>query len=474
MTASMLFRSVLVVGLLAGTLTGRSQEWERLFDGKTMAGWQSSDDPGSFKIENGAIICQGPRAHLFYTNGSFKDFDLSLEVMTRPGANSGVYFHTRYQPGGWPTNGFEVQVCNSPQMHNGYRENKLTGSLYGLRNIYKQMAADERWFELRIEVRGNRVRTWVDTQLLVDYREPQSPGRKRLSEGTFALQCHDPESRVAYRNIRLRRVVGEPSEVVSAPAFDEYDREVIRWGSQNYPMINYHLHLKGGLTLPEVLADSRRTGVFPGIAVNCGLNFSITNDAGIYAYLRENSGQPAFVAMQAEGREWVKMFSKEAVAAFDYVFSDAMTIVDDSGRRMRLWLTKEVPPIPDPEAFMEMLVDRTVRIIREEPINVYVNPTYLPSVIAPDYDKLWTEGRMSKVISAAAQRGIAIEINSRLRLPKPAFLKLAKAAGCKFTMGTNNPEREIGRIDYGLEMIRELNLRWDDFWVPPTRTKRAL
>ncbi len=179
--------------------------------------------------------------------------------------------------------------------------------------------------------------------------------------------------------------------------------------------------------------------------------------------------QSAFVAMQAEGREWVNLFSREAIGKFDYVFTDAMTIVDDTGRRMRLWITNEVPPIPNPEAFMDTLVDRTVKILRDEPINVYVNPTYLPAQIAGDYDRLWTEDRMQRVVEAAAARGIAIEINSRLQLPGPAFLKLAKAAGCKFTMGTNNTDRDIGKLEYSLAMIKELGLDWRDFWVPPPR-----
>jgi hypothetical protein len=137
----------------------------------------------------------------------------------------------------------------------------------------------------------------------------------------------------------------------------------------------------------------------------------------------------AFVAMQAEGREWVKLFSKDAISKFDYIFTDAMTISDDSGRRMRLWVNAEVPEIKDPQAFMDMLVDRTVKILTDEPIDVFVNPTFLPESIARDYDRLWTEPRMKRVIAAAAARKIAIEISSRYRLPGPAFLKLAKAAG---------------------------------------------
>jgi hypothetical protein len=237
-------------------------------------------------------------------------------------------------------------------------------------------------------------------------------------------------------------------------------------------MVNYHVHLKAGLGLEEAMALSRQSGVFYGIAVNCGLGFPITNDAGINEYLKTMQGRPVFVGMQAEGREWVKMFSREAIARFDYVITDAMTIVDDSGRRMRLWIDGEVPQITDKEAFMEMLVDRTIKILSTEPIDIYVNPTFLPASIAADYDRLWTEARMKRVVEAAAKNRIAIEINSRYRLPSPAFLRLAKAEGCRFTFGTNNADRNVGSLDYGFQMIDELGLKWQDIWTP-TRTLRA-
>ena len=169
--------------------------------------------------------------------------------------------------------------------------------------------------------------------------------------------------------------------------------------------------------------------------------------------------------MQAEGREWPKLFSKEAIAKFDYVFTDAMTIVDHRGRRARLWIKDEVD-IPDKQAFMELLVRTIVDILDDEPIDIYVNPTYLPDVLAAEYDELWTPARVGKVIDAAARNGVAIEISNRLRLPKPAFIKQAKQAGIKFTFGTNNVDRNLGRCEYGLEMIEKCGLTPQDFWMP--------
>lgn len=468
---------ILLTALILAPILAFGQDWQPLFDGKSLDGWKESEAADSFRISDGQIVCDGPRSHLFYAGpdgrADFKNFELSVEVMTHNGANSGVYFHTAFQERGFPDQGFEVQVLNRRSATGSYRENKLTGSLYAVRNVYKALAQDDDWFTLRIRVVGKTVQVRVNDKLVVDYVEsepapevPGHPGRK-LGHGTFALQCHDAKSKTAFRNLRVRKLPDAEVDVgPAAPAFNDYDREILRLGAANYPVVNYHVHLKGGLTLEEALASSRQTGIFYGIAINCGLNFSVTNDAGIEAYLKSMQGQPCFVAMQAEGREWVHLFSKAAISRFDYVFTDAMTIFDDQGRRMRLWMPNEVPEIKDRQVFMEMLVDRTVKILETEPINVYVNPTFLPSQIAAEYDLLWTPARMRKVIAAAAAHRIAIEINSRYRLPSLAFIKLAKAAGCKFTFGTNNADRDIGRLDYAFQMANEAALKWQDIWVP--------
>jgi histidinol phosphatase-like PHP family hydrolase len=129
-------------------------------------------------------------------------------------------------------------------------------------------------------------------------------------------------------------------------------------------------------------------------------------------------------------------------------------------------MPSEVPEINDPQAFMDMLVDRTVKILETEPIDVYVNPTFLPAQLAGEYDRLWTPARMCRVVAAAAGHHVAIEINSRYKLPSLEFIKLAKAAGCQFTFGTNNGDRNIGRLDYAFQMVRDAGLQWQDIWVP--------
>ena len=234
----------------------------------------------------------------------------------------------------------------------------------------------------------------------------------------------------------------------------------------DFSMVDYHVHLKGGLTLDEAKAWALKHGMRYGIAQNCGEGFPVTDDAGLTAYIETMTDKNVYVGMQAEGRAWVEMFSPEAIARFDYVFTDAMTWRNDEGHRMRLWIKDEVV-IGDPETFMDMLVERTVWILENEPIDIYVNATYLPAELAGDYNKLWTEERIDRVTNAAVANGVAIEISAGMKLPKPSFIKRAKAAGAIFSFGTNNGGKDdLGNLAYCRQMIAECGLTPDDMFVP--------
>jgi len=185
--------------------------WTALFDGKTLEGWKASDDPASFTVEKGQIVVNakgGKPSHLFYVgpvqNHEFKNFELKLDIMTMPGANSGVYIHTQYQPTGWPSKGYEVQVNNS------HTDPKRTGGLYNVQDVFEPPAKDNEWFTMDIKVEGKHVTVRVNDKQLVDYTEPagvQRPAEQAgrvLSSGTFALQAHDPKSTVYYKNIMVK------------------------------------------------------------------------------------------------------------------------------------------------------------------------------------------------------------------------------------------------------------------------------
>ncbi len=182
--------------------------WISLFDGKSLSGWKISDNPLSIRVEDGAIVTNGSRAHAFYDgpvqNHNFKNFEFKAEVMTFPGSNSGIYFHTEYQPEGWPSKGYEVQVNNSQS------DWRRTGSLYSIVDVKETYVKDNEWYTEYIKVEGKRVIIKINDVVVIDYTEPANPLREEgtknriISSGTFALQAHDPGSKVMYRSIMVR------------------------------------------------------------------------------------------------------------------------------------------------------------------------------------------------------------------------------------------------------------------------------
>ncbi len=462
-------------GAAAVGAQGQDGGWVELFNGKDLEGWKQQTPSGSWTVRDGLLTADGPMCHLFYTGplkgADFRNFELEAEVMTRPGCNSGIYFHTRWQETNWPQKGCEVQINNTQA-----REKKKTGSLYNLRMNYKQYAPDNEWFKMHIAVRGKNAQVRLNGMLMVDYHEPTPPvippppGMERerfIDHGTFALQCHDPGSKAMFKSVRVRPLADDAGAGGPVYEADATFKTILADGARGIPMLDLHVHPKGGLTVEAAVKKMMRDGIQYGLAMNGGQGQPVTGDEGARAFAASLKGLPVFIGMQAEGREWTGMFSRSAVEQFDYVFTDAMTWTDRRGKRMRTWIPEEVGTIGDAEEFMDTLVERAVGILEKEPVDIYANPTYVPEQLQGRYEELWTKERRGRVIEAAAKNHVAVELNNRYRIPGAAFIKEARDAGCKFTMGSNNKGAEdLGRSEYGLQMIEECGLKSGDFFVP--------
>ena len=467
--------------ILAVTSCTKEQEWTELFNGKDLTGWTANENPGSFRVEDGLLVCDGPRSHLFYTGdfkkGVFRNFEMKATVKTMPSSNSGIVFHTQEQKSGPLLRGYEVQIDNSYEREGDFKELKKTGSLYGIRNVYYPTVADNEWFEISFKVVENRCEIWVNATKVVDYIQPDDPYRpkndkwKIFSAGRIALQCHDEQSKVYFKSIQIKPL--PKAEKFEPLVSKEWDTKITKLSMENFPVIDFHTHLKGGLTLPQEIENSIKLGINYGVAPNCGLHFPVTNDQSLYAYMDTVKGQPIFRGMQAEGREWITLFSPEAVSQFDYIFTDAMTWTDHKGRRMRLWMPEEVF-VDDEQQFMDELVGKIESVLSQEPVDIHVNPTFLPAVIAEKYDQLWTDERIDRFVKVLADNKIALEINARYRIPSEKILRKAKEAGVKFSFGTNNTGSDLGTLDYCFEMQEKLGLTYKDMFMPKKQAEKPV
>ena len=241
------------------------------------------------------------------------------------------------------------------------------------------------------------------------------------------------------------------------------------------PPEDLHVHLDKS-TIDKVLELSIERGVVFGIVEHAGSEENkypvvLSSDQELAGYLEMLTDKPVYRGVQAEWIDWSSCFSKEMLSRLDFVLMDAMTFPGKDGRRVKLW-EKDVESrveMSDKQAFMDRYVDWYVAIIEEQPIHILGNCSWLPAPLADDYEAYWTPGRIRKVVNAAVKHQVALEINSKLKLPKRYFLEIAKAAGVKLTFGSNGRYPEMGKIEYSLQMAQELGLRKEDMFTPASK-----
>jgi len=244
----------------------------------------------------------------------------------------------------------------------------------------------------------------------------------------------------------------------------------------DFPLMDLHAHLDGS-TIDKVLELPQAQEVKFGIVEHAGTKENVypnilSNDTELEAYLAKLEGKPVYKGIQAEWTDWMDCFSKEALAKLDYVLTDALTFPGQDGRRMKLW--EKGAAIPEAQTFMDQYVDWHVKIMAEEPIDILANVSWLPASIAGDYDALWTDTRIEKIVSAAVKYQVAIEINSGFKLPKLFFLEAAKVAGVKFTFGSNGRYPRMGRLEYSIQTAEKLGLLRPDMFSPAPEGQKAV
>lgn len=357
-------------------------------------------------------------------------------------------------------------------LHNGPVDGSVkTGSLLHIRNLYRSIA--DNVFDFCVTVSGKTIGITINEVPVVLYTEPEDPWRsdgnsgQRLAKGRISIEA--VKGGVEFRDLVLRELAEGPI-LDTLPPVDEQRDDIIRLQQLDFPVIDYHVHLKGDLTQEMAHAMSMNYGINYGVAPNAGeggVGRMLSDDDEVYAYYDEISGEPFLFGVQGEGRRWTQTFSQEALGIFEYLFTDAMTIVDHKCRLSRIYRPEEVHLDGiSKERYMDHLVDQTVLILTNEPADIYANPTFLPDVLQGDYDSLWTPERVDRVLDVLEKYHIAMEINPRYRIPSFGIIRRAKERGIKFTFGTNNVDSNFGRLEYAVQAIDACGLEADDIWFP--------
>lgn len=243
----------------------------------------------------------------------------------------------------------------------------------------------------------------------------------------------------------------------------------------DFPLVDLHVHLDNS-TIDKVLELSRQRGVMFGIVEHAGTKENdypvvLASDDDLGRYLAMLEGKPVYRGVQAEWIDWSSCFSPEMLARLDYVLMDAMTFPGKDGRRVKLWSKDAESRVDmhDRQGFMDRYVDWYVEILEKQPINILGNASWLPKALADDYEAFWTPARVRRVVEAAVEHHVAVEISASLKLPKLYFLRIAKAAGAKFSFGSNGRYPKMGQIDYAIEMAHKLGLTQADMFAPASK-----
>lgn len=232
------------------------------------------------------------------------------------------------------------------------------------------------------------------------------------------------------------------------------------------PRLDLHVHLSPNLSIEHAVALAKSKNVQFGIVEHPGLceYCPIQNDSLLQDYITKLREYPVYVGLQPVVPGWRKLFSPEILNQLDYIIMDALEIPQENGSILRIWM--DDTKVDDLDAFMEMYTKYTVRILETQDIDVLANATFLPKCIEDKYSEAWTQERINKIIRAAVANNVAFEINSYYKVPSAEFIRQAKAAGAKFTFGTNSRDDFAGTMDYALSMVKDCHLDSSDIFIP--------
>jgi histidinol phosphatase-like PHP family hydrolase len=230
-----------------------------------------------------------------------------------------------------------------------------------------------------------------------------------------------------------------------------------------FPLIDMHVHLTYEYHIDRMMEIAEKRGIRFGI-VEHPSDWAIKNDNDLQQYIDKLRNYPVYIGLQPMTQNWSANFSPEVLKQLDYILMDPQTIPLGAGEFKRIWQLETY--VENTEEFMTRYMDYSIKILNEEPMQIFGWPLFLPVCIAKDYYTLWTDKRMEQIIEAAAKRNIAIEINDMAQTPHQRFILMAKDAGLKFAFGSDARNQNAGRLAYCKRIAKKCNLKWDDFYIP--------
>ena len=260
-----------------------------------------------------------------------------------------------------------------------------------------------------------------------------------------------------------------PSEEAALPE-EPARRASAEMGSTAVPLIDYHIHIRGGMTVEKALDAQSATGVRSGVLENAGVDWPLSSDERIREFIAAAEPYPVYIGLQVNDRDWFDAIAPELLERLDFILADTMIMNDENGKPQKLWQENEYD-VDDLDAWFDRYFAHCMRVVNE-PVTILANPTWLPPRVAEHYDAFWNDDRMAQLIDAAVKNEVALEIQVGSAFPNDKFIALAKAKGAKFTIGRNNMDDKQPNFEPVFEKLQKHGLGADVMLVLPFKTER--
>ena len=279
-----------------------AQDWQPLFNGKNLDGWESRGDGSWGVFDDGTLYGQrlaGEAKNPFrapwpiserqyfswsheqawlYTVEEFREYDLHVEYRVSDKGNSGISIRdkTRAKYSFGPDvnydltpshTGYEIQIYNG----GGAKDKFPTGSVYLFAPAEFGHEIVNGWNSLDIESRDDMIRVKLNGHLVSSFAG--DPGRAK--SGPIGLQLHDQFTSAQFRNIKIRKLATTAVDIASP-----LDYQVVQRSSKSSGAIP----LQGSATMPcdavEYRLDGKLWQRLKVTSSNCAFNAEIPSAAG--------------------------------------------------------------------------------------------------------------------------------------------------------------------------------------------------
>ena len=173
--------------------------WKLLFDGSTLNGWEahpaSATEPAAtaWRIEDGAIVCDGDHRGWLGSNDMFGDFHLKIQFRVGAKTNSGVFLRSQ-KTGGIPAvTGYELQIWD-------FRPTYKTGALVNAIEAEPTKILADQWNSYEVTAEGTHFVVVLNGKKVLDGTAAKH------SSGVIGLQYNTGGGKVEFRDIKIQPI----------------------------------------------------------------------------------------------------------------------------------------------------------------------------------------------------------------------------------------------------------------------------